>query len=183
MTNAFVMSQVTLSLGGFLLLAWNFHKLRQDNYRSDIRRIRDGIFDSMIEGNYSFSTREYIETRQTLNGMLLMSGSMSNVKFLLIGFIYSWFRESEQEPKASQISPELSRILQVASASASRRMLTFFFLEGMTGLICSGVFYILSLLELVKTLKRWTTIASHRMMRNFFYAGDPNVRHSFRLTS
>lgn len=182
MMTGFVLTQLTISIAGFLVLAWNVHKLRQDNYRTDIRRIRDNLFDAMVEGKFAFSTVEYIETRQTLNGMLLMSGSMSTIKFILIGVIHGLYRTTEVPKDDRNISTELREKLRHTKSLAVVRMMEFLFLEGAIGMVCKSLYGIFSLFKLVRRFRGWIFAAGQEMMKDFFYIGDPVFRSSIRLT-
>lgn len=64
---------------GVLAFVWFylFARLRRDDFRSEIRRLRDGLFDFMWENGYSFNEPAYRETRQMLNGIIRLGNTLS----------------------------------------------------------------------------------------------------------
>src|SRR5262245_32745843 len=52
-------------------------QLRCDKYRTDIRRIRDELFDYMWKEGHDFSTPAYRSTRESLNGLLRICNLLS----------------------------------------------------------------------------------------------------------
>jgi len=56
--------------------------LRRDNYRSDIRALRDDLFDYMWQHGHAYDTSAYVQVRQTLNGMLRWSNVVDAAKFI-----------------------------------------------------------------------------------------------------
>lgn len=130
--------------------------LRRDNYRSDIRDIRDDLFDFMLEGGYSFESPAYREVRQTLNGMLRWSNVINGPKFLIS--IYYSSKYGVNSDRTSCLLKEgdeglRAKIEEVRNA-AVHRTLKFVFLEGLTGATVIALLGVLSLFKLAQRVKR-----------------------------
>ncbi len=125
-----------------LIYVWffGFSRLRRDNFRTDIRRIRDNLFDFMWRNDYDMGTPTYREVRQTLNGMLRFSNTLSLMRFLALVCIYSRDKDScdRLDSMLRQMNDQkLKKKLESVLQEAVKRLLVFLFLEGTRGfLIC-----------------------------------------------
>src|SRR5215467_2523928 len=83
MNRSIVLAQCLISLG---ILSWlwygPFARLRRDNFRSQIRRIREDLFDFMWKNGHDFGNPAYRATRQMLNGLIRSSNYLSIITFL-----------------------------------------------------------------------------------------------------
>ncbi|HQU43220.1 MAG TPA: hypothetical protein PK867_10430, partial [Pirellulales bacterium] len=68
-----------------------FVPLRIDDFRGDIRTIRDDLFDFMWRNGYDFNEPAYVETRQTLNGLLRSARHLSLISFLWHAFHFRYY--------------------------------------------------------------------------------------------
>src|SRR5437762_12932113 len=121
MTSAYLITTIVVSLTAIVAL-WlgPLTSLRRDNFRSDIRRIREDLFDFMLENGFSFEVKAYRDTRQFLNGMLRASNWLSLRNLLLAFFFYKWhLLESKEEfTSYENCSDKLQKKLEDATTSA-----------------------------------------------------------------
>lgn len=130
--------------------------LRRDDYRSDIRSIRDGLFDFMLEGGYSFESPAYREVRQTLNGMLRWSNVINGPKFLISFYYSAKYGDSNSGAPCllDDCDDGLRAKIEEVRNAAVNRTLRFVFLEGMTGAAVMALLSVLSLFKLAQRVKR-----------------------------
>jgi hypothetical protein len=139
MTNPFVLSQCLISMG---IIAWIWFwlcgSLRRDNFRADIRRLRDGLFDYMLDQKYDFGTPAYRETRDFLNTILRLNRSLTPSKFTLALFLamteYGNRRGSADEFNGLE-GGSLKDKLYAVRSKAVERVIHFVYLEGIFGLL------------------------------------------------
>lgn len=138
---------------GFAVLAalWfgPFATLRRDNYRSDIRRMRDELFDFMLENGFSFDLPIYRDARQTLNGMLRWSNGMSAPKFLVSMYFISEYgcRPKEKVSPQKDCNEELRKKIEEIQKNSVLRTVEFMFNEGTAGLFFRPLSYVNKLLR------------------------------------
>jgi hypothetical protein len=82
------LTEVAISLGVLMLAYILYRRGRREQFRVDIRRIRDGLFDWMWQNGHSFSDLGYRATREMLNGLLRMSNTLSLSQLLLMMVLY-----------------------------------------------------------------------------------------------
>src|SRR6266404_748144 len=70
-----------------------FGKLRRDNFRTRIRRIRDGLVDYMWKNGCDFNAPAYRQTRQMFNGIIRLSNSLTPIAYL-VSIIFVALHES-----------------------------------------------------------------------------------------
>jgi hypothetical protein len=111
--------------------------LRRDNFRSDIRRVRDELFDFMWKNGLSYETKAYRDARQFLNGTLRMSDHLTAAMFLLGAFYLKWYEieTDDGRPSFDNCPKVLRDKLQSVYEAAVRRMLKYMFTEGTLGLL------------------------------------------------
>lgn len=147
MTNAYLLTTCAISLA-ILVVLWigPIASLRRDNFRADIRRIRDDLFDFMLENRFSFEIKAYRDTRQALNGMLRASNWLSPVNLILAMFFHKWHGlESKQEfTNYDDCPPALkSKLLDTATIAVSR-LIVFLFAEGTLGMLLRFALFVFS---------------------------------------
>lgn len=116
-----VLGEVLASIG-LLLCVWyfGFRRMRADDFRSDIRRMRDDLFDFMVANNLDFQSESYRCTRDFLNGLLRISNLLGPVVFLL--FIREASKgetPSDSEPKAEE-DPLATKLRQTRERAIER---------------------------------------------------------------
>jgi hypothetical protein len=179
MDNYFILTECLISLV-IMAYIWFFplNRLRRDNFRSDIRRIRDELFDFMFENKYDFSIPAYIQTRQTLNGILRLSNNLSVLSFF-INIIFIAKRISlEYDPNISidKIQDEqLKKKLTDVLSSAVIRILKFTFMEGTPKIFTMFVFYIFKLLKRLSDLQKWGKDTGSKFLSEAYKLGSPTL--------
>ncbi len=181
----FVVLNCLVSLG-ILAFIW-FHlfaRLRRDNFRSEIRKIRDGLFDFMWENGYSFDTPAYSETRQMLNGILRLSNKLTPVSFL-VSIIFVAMQETQSiEPQLDEDDDGLDKVtdsklkneLQRARREATKKLLVFIYLQGLFGIFIRLLVLFLKLAQLAFKAKEWAVRGTERFVRTIAYpVGSPNL--------
>jgi hypothetical protein len=179
MTNAFIITTSVVSLAAVVAL-WlgPFASLRRDNFRSDIRRIRDDLFDYMWENGLDFENKAYRDTRQLLNGMLRASTWLAPAKLLVALFFYKWY-EVEGEPTFTSYdncSAELKSKLLGAAANAITRMIIFLFAEGTFGVLLKCTLFVF-------WQSRRIEVAARRLALDLYSLGAPAQELTFSQRS
>ncbi len=172
MMNEYVIIECAISVG-VLAYVWfvPVNRLRRDSFRADIRRLRDDLFDFMWENSCDFSTPAYVETRQTLNGFLRLSNSLSILRFflmVLLGASLDRHRNHSPDSLAKVEIPSLKKKIEEIRTEAVTRMLKFLFTEGATGLF-------LRLLAHLAILKHWVRQKSQEMWLSAYELGSPSL--------
>jgi hypothetical protein len=112
--NNFVLSQCLVSLAILAIFVHLFGRLRRDEFRSHVRRLRDGLFDFMWKNGYDFDTPAYRQMRQLLNGIIRLSTvPMPLVFFLVTARVYrdkALVPAKQAEADNSPLAEELRRV-------------------------------------------------------------------------
>ncbi len=140
MNYSIAFAQCLISVG-ILVWIWTgpFARFRRDNFRSRIRNIRDGLFDFMYQGEYSFASPAYQTTRQLLNGMIRCSNYFSVLTFFHA--MGRAIRDETRAPGAATVEidklpdGELKQALKAAIDKAMGEMLKFVFIKRISGLM------------------------------------------------
>ena len=151
--------------------------LRRDNFRADIRRIRDGLFDYMWQNGCSYDTPAYIQTRQTLNGILRLSNTLSIPRFLIITRFLAGQNRRHDELHESLMRVENDQLrakLERAMMDAATRMLQFVFLEGTAATV-------IQLLGNLMRTKEWARRKSRDLLSNAYELGGPSLSTDQRI--
>jgi len=169
--DSYVVLECAISLAALAYVwFWQFGRLRRDNFRSDIRRLRDGLFDFIWENGYSYDMPAYQEIRQSLNGMLRLSNVLSPVKFFIAYLCVRhrhWteaLRDSLDHVRDKRLRDKIREVRN----GALKRMLEFLFLEGTTGLL---VRCIARLIDLKKRALRM----GEYLLANAYELGSPTL--------
>jgi hypothetical protein len=169
--NEMILTQIAISLAALLFIKlWGFSAIRRDNFRSDIRALRDELFDFMWENKLQYDSSEYVETRQTLNGMMQISRTMTAGKFFVLCILHGMYDTPEMEKSVSS-NPLLSKKVVQIKARAVHRMLTFLFLEGTFGFLAKCVWKARHLLSVVRRVHNWNIKKGNQLLNDFFVLG------------
>lgn len=165
MSPSIALAQSLVSVG-IMLLIWTIPggRLRRDSFRSRVRRIRDELFDFMIQHDYEFSLPAYCDTRQVLNGMIRCSNYFSVLTFFHSFWLglRSYESESSVREHIDELQDErLKAALSSALNRATREMIGFIFLRSLFGLACIPVMLVVCL---VATLLKRTSGAIREVL-------------------
>jgi len=105
---------------------------KAETCRSEIRAIRDELFDFMWKNKLDFSEPAYVEARQAMNGLLRLTNSLNSV-----GCLYLMVSAQPNKEAAFESLPdsELREAVQKSLSRSVRAYLQFTFFTGVTGLL------------------------------------------------
>ena len=153
MTEHFTLAQCLISLSLIGIIWFHlFGKLRRDDFRSKIRRIRDDVFDYVWQNGHSFDDANYKSTRQLLNGIIRMSRTLTPTTFMLI-FVSGTAMSRNQRKCTDPPKTDLDKRLHEAHQEAVKAMVHFVYCEGLTRIFMRVVFWIVKLSRLPFALK------------------------------
>jgi hypothetical protein len=136
MTTPFLLTTCAVSIV-IIAVLWlcPLASLRRDNFRTDVRIIRDDLFDFMWENGFSFDTPAYRDARQFLNGLLRASTCMSPTTFILGLWYCIWYRLGTDEEfiDYSNCPAKLAQKLEQATDRGMNRFQVLLFREGLLG--------------------------------------------------
>lgn len=158
-----------------ILLVWRigYERLRKDRFRSQIRDIRDSLFDYMLDNGHDFTMEEYKYVRDSLNGIIQMSNSL-NVVTCTIGGIFSFFYPAGDETSMlrrvgdmpdSPLKKELNKALIEGGATA----FYFAYFTGLTGVFVTALLKVL--------------VVSLSILRRIFMVGATSANNTRRMKS
>lgn len=155
----------------FLLCVGPYRNLRRDDFRTDVRRIRDRLFDFMWKNGYDFQNPSYRRVRQMLNGMLRLSNTMTPLGYLVV-MCLTHARAHKlmliDEPDRG-LSEELNRAVQRASS----RMIKFLFMEGLTGWAVRVLLATLRAMHAVRKIKAIVLNNVENILAEAYKFGSP----------
>ena len=174
--NAHVLTTTAVSIV-MLLFVWRLHgRLRRDQFRTNIRYLRDSLFDYMWKNGYSFDTPAYVETRRTLNGMLRASNWISPVTFILAA-VYARRASVSQSPLFETLQKvedeSLRNQLTKTIDDAVYRMVRFLFVETIAGRILLSV---PRLNRVLSSIRKWVFAVARTVLDDFYIFGEPSPR-------
>ena len=162
MTDLSVLPEVGFGLG-IILLAWRygFEPLRRDEFRSEIRHIRDDLFDFMWRHQLSYEDPAYQYARQCLNGMIYIGGALNPVSIIVAGYLMLRRRrlgEVIASPRSenAMLQAEINRTM----TKAAKALLTFLFLQGAFGMIVRACAYCLRALHAFQRIERVAAVGA-----------------------
>ena len=169
---------VSLAIMAFI---W-FHllnRLRRDDFRSRIRRIRDGLFDEMWRKGYAFDTSAYQETRQMLNGIIRISRELRPTPFFLsmVNFNPNPTAVEELAKRWHCEDPGLREVLHRARAAACHELLRFVFLSGLFGIGFRLLVLFLRAVNHAFGAKKWAMRKCENAMEVAYVMGGPSLSH------
>lgn len=163
---------------GIIAFAWFFlfANLRRDNFRSEIRLLRDGLFDFMWKNGYSFETPAYRETRQLLNGILRISNKLGPISFVVNFALVAAERDERTRrefPRCEddRLQSELVRIRNEASKMTVR----FVFFQGIFGLFVRSLATVLRAVHYTFRFKQWMVRMTEGLMDFAHFMGRPDL--------
>jgi hypothetical protein len=137
--------------------------LRRDNFRSDIRRIRDDLFDFMWMNGYSYDCASYQKVRMTLNGMLSLSNQVNPVWFVV------WSRQKETINRDVTFIDDgddaaVRQYAEQALKKAARRLEKFAFTEGTWGVAVR----LLTLFSKLERARHWAAVQCYEWIKGAY---------------
>ncbi len=178
--NAYILTECVVSLAILTYVYFGlFCRLRRDEFRADIRRLRDELFDYMWKGGRDFDDPSYLGTRRVLNGMLRLSNRASALKFLVtlvVAVLIERRGETLDNPIPEPEDQELRKELEKVQRLSLARFLRFVFLEGVTGgLIRVLVVPAYAIRFVARSKERVARGARGSLLRQGYVFGDPNL--------
>ena len=179
--NPFALSHFLLSLA-ILLFVWLFvlDRLRRDDFRSELRRIRDELFDFMWENGFDYQTPAYLETRQLLNGMIRVSHYLTPPNVIVSTVVLLTDKEPDwKNGKTSElVDVRLSTQINKAQNEAIGAFITFLFLGGLLGLVINLIVLLLRpilwILNGKRTALQYLATLKTAWIGYAYTIGDPN---------
>lgn len=137
--DAYVLTECVISLAILLFVFFfQFRRLSRDNFRSDIRRLRDELFDLMWKNGYSFDDPAYLGMRRVLNGLLRLSNHATPLRFFVIAIQCKQAESlgfSRENPVPPTPNEHLQEAINTVCQKATGRFLHFVFIEGFHGFV------------------------------------------------
>lgn len=166
---------------GILLAIWfgPLASLRRDNFRSDIRRLRDSLFDYMRDHGHDFSDPSYRRVRQFLNGLLRLSNHITPVSFI-ITVCYNWDSDEKLSLVSSVQDHELRDRLETTVKLARQRALHFTFLEGGCGLIINAIRSVALALHTARNLRTAIGKKAEQFFISAYNLGGSTIPAAYR---
>jgi hypothetical protein len=176
-TYNFEISYIFVSLGIIAAIYFvGFGFLRRDNFRSRIRELRDDLFDFMWQNGHSFETPAYRETRQMLNGTLLISNELGPVMFVICLYMFaSKFKKPTPADSLEKLKPgPLKEKLMQVRHQAVRELITFIYLEGVFGFFVKIGLVVFHIAKVTYTAKQWAQGTAEHFIKTIAaeYASD-----------
>lgn len=159
-----------ISVAGLLALWFGpIASLRRDNMRSDIRRIRDELFDFMRAHHYDYSNQSYRNVRQVLNGILRISNNIDPASFIVsLRYYYDPGKKLDINVERDK---SLHDALDNALEKATNRLLMFVFLEGSWGVAIKLFLRILLLRRRAQKMRDWVFARTNAFLLDAFDVG------------
>lgn len=174
----FELSQLAVTVAALIFVYFGpIRWRRQDDFRCEIRRIREELFDFMLENEIPFDNPAYVRTRYALNGLLRISGILSPVFFGISLYYRQLCRVNghvllmpEQLTANSALRDKILEVRHEASDCLQRHI----FLQGFTG-ICVRV--VLGLVAVSRNTARVRVWSDRRAEALLTVAGRYEYNH------
>ena len=153
-------------------------KLRRDDYRTDIRRLRDELFGFMVDRGYDFETPAYLKTRQALNGMLRWANWINPVKFCMMLRLVSVSKDESET--SAWCPPDLETKISQIKKQAFMRTVKFIFLEGTTGVFVRALQFVLTVFGRINKFKQRIFSGNKVLISEAYRMGEPNLPNEHR---
>ncbi len=159
MEDAHALTAATISAAALVFLYFPFARLRREEFRTDIRTLRDELFDFMWKNGYDFNSVPYRATRQALNGMIRMSNTLNPFMFASSAARFNelkkhGYRESSPLDAVASDPKIQEKILEIRQR-AINRVLHFVFKEGLSGAIIWAVLHAATVFAAIGRAKAW----------------------------
>lgn len=146
MNNPFALSYLLVSLAAlgfiyFVLCA----SLRREQFRCQVRRIRDDLFDFMWENEQNFEEPAYLKARETMNNVLLLSNKLSPtvVVMSVAAAILDLRRNGMSLPNPLLPEGPLGDKIRQSYLALTWTLIEYSFLKGIPGLYVKSMLWIL----------------------------------------
>lgn len=175
--NGALLTQTVLGFVAIVLI-WHFGivRLRRDRLRSDIRAMRDDLFDFMWQNDRSFEDEQYQRARQTLNGMLVCSNYITPLMFLSL--VYHNSKHDMPSRDLSQLDPALRNKIDSTMSQAVNRLNHFLFLEGVLGAFIRCLLQAIHWASIAGKITRWAQRQGQINLPAYYAIGDPWCRRN-----
>jgi hypothetical protein len=142
--------------------------------RSEIRTLRDELFDFMLRNKHDFSHPAYIEARQAMNGLLRLTNSLNSIGCLYL-MVTSQPKKAafESLPKA-----ELREAIQHSLSRSVRAYYRYTFFTGVTGILMNTVYYVLRLAHLLDRMRNRLSRFREALFAYGYEIGTPSLSNS-----
>ena len=185
-------AQCLISIG-IMALLWlrPIARLRRDNFRSKIRKIRDNLFDFMYQNDFDYKTPAYQATRQVLNGMIKGSNYFSVASFIVTIMIIVSAKGQESSSVSREIEKlpdgKLKNALNDAILQAGTEMIRFILYKSISGFFLRKF---VSLLRVVlKTFQKNGPVSRAKLietsqtqlLENAYSFGSPNPSEESKI--
>lgn len=140
---------------------------RRDQFRCDIRQIRDNLFDVMHSTGRSYGDPGYQRTRKMLNGTLRLSNHLGIVWFFVVIWWVIKAENAGYQPTSGMDETqdgELRVKLAEVYKAVQLRLIQFLFLEGSVGWLVRGVEGTLHLFHGINRAKTWAMHKSDQFL-------------------
>lgn len=182
MTSTYVLPQIVISLCVLLFIARLFARLRRERYRSRVRRLRDELFDWMVENGQDFQSPEYRDVRQTLNGMMRLSNTLGPMEFLIL---LARDSRTSNDPQSRDIrlmaDSSLKRKLIQVEVAAVHSLLWFLYAEGTFGTCCRAVWMCCRTWSYMSNTKAAVMAGAQHLLRDAHQFGSPHLTAAQRM--
>jgi len=127
--------------------------------RSQIRFIRDELFDFMRDQDFSFDSPAYRETRNIMNGLMRLTNTIGPFQF--IAMILCFHDEDGDQKTKREIDKledgPLKEKLSKASKRATNVFVEFLFLTGVSGICVRCLMFVFRALHFAVKVRRWVS--------------------------
>jgi len=178
--NEYILTPIAISSGALIFIYALYIRGRREQFRSDIRRMRDALFDLMWQNGYSFADPGYRATREMLNGLLRMSNTLSLSQLLFMMYLYfRWNLAGEAGQWNAKRSPnkQLDDKLEQIKKNAAARIVRFVFCEGFTGIAVLVLYCAFVLLRGTSSVKTWIVRQSRLLVQDAAMLSPSAIHH------
>jgi hypothetical protein len=146
MNTSFTLSYMMISLmaGGYVyFVLWA--SLRREQFRCELRRIRDELFDFMRENNYNFKEPAYLKVRENLNTLLAASNQLSPTVLVVSIVLLVMDLRRKGLPQTTPPLPDgpLGEKIRDSYLALAWKLIEYSFLKGIPGLLINCVVWVL----------------------------------------
>lgn len=156
-------------------------KLRREEFRSRLHKIRDDLFDFMVENGQDFSNQAYRDVRQTLNGLMRLSNTVGPVEFLVM-----MTRCHSDEPSHTQKfidampdSPLKDQLIRSRNQAVTA-WVRYLFLEGPLGYCFGGLWAAGRAITALARIKKWMESRTSIFLIAAYEYGNPQLTKAQR---
>jgi hypothetical protein len=134
---------VSLAVGVFVyFVLWS--GLRREQFRCQVRRIRDDLFDFMWEKGLDFKEPAYLKARETMNTILALSNQLSpTVLIMACGAAVLQWRRYGASPANPLPDGLLGEKLRNSYLAIAWTVIEFSFLKRIPGLLINSTVWVL----------------------------------------